>query len=59
MFNLREFIKNGLIKAIGKMADYQVILNAAGWFEKGVLQESDLADIQLAIDSQYEEANYG
>ena len=59
MFNLREFIKNGLIKAIGKMADYQVILNAAGWFEKGVLQESDLADIQIAIDSQYEEANYG
>lgn len=59
MFNLREFIKNGLIKAIGQMADYQVILNAAGWFEKGVLQESDLADIQLAIDSQYEEVNYG
>ncbi|MBQ3549825.1 MAG: hypothetical protein IJA41_02500 [Clostridia bacterium] len=55
MFNFKEFIKNGLIKAVGKMADYQVILNAAGWFDKGVLEESDLADIQLAIDSQYEE----
>lgn len=55
MFNFKDFIKNGLIKAVGRMADYQVILNAAGWFEKGVLEESDLADIQLAIDSQYEE----
>lgn len=55
MFNFKEFIKNGLIKAVGKMADYQVILNAAGWFDKGVLEESDLADIQLCIDSQYEE----
>ena len=55
MFNFKDFIKNGLIKAVGRMADYQVILNAAGWFDKGVLEESDLADIQLAIDSQYEE----
>ena len=30
MFNLRDFIKSGFIKAIGKMADYQIILNAAG-----------------------------
>jgi hypothetical protein len=55
MFDFRGFIKQGLIKAVGNMADYQVILNAAGWFDKGVLDESDLADIQLAIDSQYEE----
>ena len=55
MFKFKDFIKNGLIKAVGKMADYQVILNAAGWFDKGVLQESDLADIQLAIDAQYKE----
>ena len=53
MFSLREFIKKGLLDAVGKMADYQVILNAAGWFDKDVLEESDLADIQLAIDSQY------
>ncbi len=56
MFNFKEFIKQGLIKAVGKMADYQVILNAAGWFEKGVLEENDLADIQLCIDSKNEEA---
>lgn len=53
MFSLREFIKGGLIKAVGKMADYQVILNAAGWHEKGVLEESDLAEIQAVIDVQY------
>ena len=53
MFNLREFIKTGLINAIGKMADYQVILNAAGWFEKGVLVEADLAEIDAIITAHY------
>ena len=52
MFNLASFIKNGFIAAVGKMADYQVILNAAGWFEKGVLTETDLAEIQTAIDEK-------
>lgn len=52
MFSLKNFIKNGLIKAVGNMADYQVILNAAGWLEKGVLDENDLADIQVAIDAK-------
>ena len=49
MFNLRNFIKSGLIKAAGSMADYQIILNAAGWLEKGVLTEDDLAEIEAAI----------
>ena len=52
MFKLRDFIKKGLLGAVGKMADYQVILNAAGWLEKGVLDESDLSQIQNAIDAQ-------
>ena len=49
MFNLRDFIKKGLLDAVGKMADYQVILNASGWLEKGVLTEDDLAEIDAAI----------
>lgn len=53
MFSLREFIKKGLFNAIGNLADYQVILNAAGWLEKGVLMEEDLAEIQSAIETQY------
>ena len=52
MFNLASFIKGGFIAAVGKMADYQIILNAAGWFEKGVLSESDLAEIQTVIDDK-------
>lgn len=53
MFDLRTFIKTGLMDAVGKLADYQVILNAAGWHEKGVLTTEDLADIQTAIEAQY------
>jgi hypothetical protein len=53
MFNLREFIKSGFLKAVGKMADYQIILNAVGWHEKGVLTEEDLAEINAAIEAQY------
>ena len=52
MFNLRNFIKNGLMQAVGHMANYQVILNAAGWHEKGVLTESDLADIHDKINGR-------
>lgn len=52
MFNLAEFIKKGLLDAVGKMADYQVILNAVGWYEKGVLSDIDLSEIQHAIDEK-------
>lgn len=55
MFNLRNFIKSGLIKAAGSMADYQIILNAAGWLEKGVLTEDDLAEIEAAIAKEEED----
>ena len=52
-FTLSGFIKRGLLAAVGRMADYQIILNAAGWLEKGVLTEADLVEIQTAIDAQY------
>ncbi len=51
MFVLAQFVKKGLLDAVGKMADYQVILNSVGWFEKGVLTEGDLRDIETAIDN--------
>jgi hypothetical protein len=50
MFNFRNFVKKGLLDAVGKQADHWVILNAAGWHDKGVLIEDDLAEIQMAID---------
>ena len=51
MFDLRDFLKSGFIMAVGKMADYKIILNAAGWYDKGVLTDADLAEIQAAIDA--------
>lgn len=52
---LRNFVKKGLLDAVGKMADYQIILNAMGWFEKGVLLEEDLEEINRAIEESHKE----
>ena len=49
MFNYREFLMQGFINAVGRLADYQIILNANGYFEKGVLAESDLEILQNLI----------
>ena len=49
MFNLREFVKKGLIKAIGIQSDYWVMLTAANWYAKGVLTEEDMIEIQNKI----------
>ena len=52
MFDLRSFIKRGLLDAVGRLSDYQVILNATGWFDKGVLLEEDLEEIQQALNNK-------
>lgn len=52
MFNYREFLMTGFKNAVGKMADYQVILNANGYYEKGVLTEDDLAELQEMINAK-------
>ena len=52
-FSLREFIKKGFLDAVGKMANYQIILNVTGYFEKGVLLEEDLEEINNKIEEQY------
>lgn len=56
MFSFREFIKQGFIRAVGHQPDYWVMLNAAGYADRGVLTMEDLAEIQEAIDRQYEYA---
>ena len=53
MFTLKEFIKKGLIEAVGNMPDSKTRLSAAGWLEKDVLTEADLVDADTAIESQY------
>lgn len=55
MFNFGAFIKKGLLDAVGKMPDYWVIMNAAGWHEKGVLTAEDLEDISAKIDALKEQ----
>ena len=52
MFNYRNFLMTGFKGAVGKMADYQIILNANGYYEKGVLTEEDLAELQQLIDNK-------
>ena len=51
MFNMREFIKRGFLDAVGKMPTYKIIFSAAGWMDKGVLTEEDLAEISAAIEA--------
>ena len=50
-FSTRNFVKQGLLNAVGKQADYWIIQNALGWHEKGVLEVSDLEEIQNALNA--------
>lgn len=52
MFNYRNFLMQGFKSAVGHMADYQVILNANGYYEKGVLTEDDLSELQAMIEEK-------
>ena len=49
---LKKFVKKTLMDAIGHQPDYWVEANALGWFEKGVLEEADLVEINEAIEAK-------
>jgi hypothetical protein len=53
IFDARDFLKGGLIGAVGKKPDYKIKLDAMQWYDKGYLEDSDLAEIQEAIKKQY------
>ena len=53
-FSFRQILKDAFIKAVGNKADYDIILSAVKWVEKGVLVEADIAEIQRVIDAQYQ-----
>ena len=57
MFNLKNFIKMGLLDAVGKKPIYWIVNSAAGWLDKGVLDEADLAEISAKIEEQYPHEN--
>lgn len=50
MFHLKNFVKEGLMAAVGRVPDHQVILIAAYWFHKHVLKESDMVEIVAAMN---------
>ena len=53
-FDLKAFIKNGLLLAIGNKPDYEIILASCEWLKQGVFLESDLAEIETAINKKNE-----
>ena len=52
MFSLRNFLVRGFLDAVGGQPEYWIILNAAGWMDKGVLTQEDLVTIQETIDAK-------
>lgn len=54
MFDYRDFLMRGFKGAIGQLADYKIIFNANGYYEKGVLTEDDLAELQTLINEKNE-----
>ena len=50
MIDIRNYIKKGFLQAVGNMPEYKIRLNSAGWYEKGVLLEEDLKEIEKAIE---------
>ena len=49
MLDYRNFLMTAFKSAVGHMADYQILLNANGYYEKGVLTEDDLAELQEVV----------
>lgn len=52
-FSFKDCLKNALVQAVGSKPDFEIILAAAKWVEKGVLVEADVEEIQASIDKQY------
>lgn len=48
-FSLTKFVMDALRESVGRTPDYKVRLSAVGWHEKGVLSESDLAEIEALL----------
>lgn len=46
---LRTFVRKTILGMIGEVAEYEVRRYALGWFDKGVLLDTDLAEIELLL----------
>lgn len=52
MFDLREFVLKTIKGMIGNEPDYKVQKYALGWFDKEVLTEEELTEIDTLIEEQ-------
>ncbi len=53
MFSLRDFVMKTIKGMVGEEPDYKVRKYALGWFEKEVLTEEDMVEIEMLIEAQY------
>lgn len=51
--DFRAELKKGFLDAIGKMTDYRIRINAAGWVDKEGLTQDDYLEICHAVEAQY------
>lgn len=51
MFDFHAFVKKGLLDAVNKQSNYWVMLNAAAYYEKGILTDADMLEIEELIGS--------
>lgn len=51
MFSYHDFLMKGLLDAVNKQSNYWVMLNAAAYYEKGILTDADLEEIETLIES--------
>ena len=46
---LRTFVRKTILGMIGEVAEYEVRRYALGWFDKGVLLDTDLAETETLL----------
>ena len=51
MFDFHTFVKKGLLDAVNKQSNYWVMLNAAAYYEKGILTDADMLEIEELVNS--------
>jgi len=52
MFSLRDFVMETIRGMIGNYPDFQAMEYGLNWYSKGVLTETDLAEIQEGIENR-------
>lgn len=55
MFSLHDFVLKTIKGMIGQEPDYKVMKYSLGWYDKEILTDEDMAEIQADIEAQYPE----